>query len=985
MRYLSDKKGVFALLRAITLLLAVAIFSLVQGEAAYAKSAEPIAQQQADIVFLDNVINKSPNDKSVYQAIRLKNQMTVLLISDEKANKSLMAASLPVGSMEDPVQQQGLAHYLEHMVLMGSKQYPETNGLIKFLAQNGGHSNASTSAERTSYYIQVNNNAFDEAVARLADTLAAPLLSEHYSKKEINAVNAEMIRAKSNDNQLIYSVNLATANPAHPVTKFTVGNHETLSDKADSNLQQALEQFYHTYYSANLFNVVLYSNQSIEQLAKLAEKTLTKMENKDVTVPKVDVPLYREEDKGIIVQYKPLMSNKMLAVSFGFPNDEAQFKHKSGVYLSYLFANNAEGTLSDYLIKEGLSDSGIQAFADPSNARNHSSFSIVTMLTEKGLQQQDKVISLIFQQIEKIKKEGIQASYFEEIKQNLQREFQHLQIEKTPHFVTALAEKMAFLPLENLLDAGFVAESMDVRAIKEKLDAMTLDNARILLINDNVVTDKKTPYMEAGYAVSQITAEQKRKWLDFSANPEIHLPALNPYITTDFSVIKSDKTYDKPQLIEQRAGTQIYAMPSQYFAQDPKVELSLVFSVMPKNDELKHILGTDALGYMNELAQSKLAFQSSVAGMQAHIHAGNNSLSIGLSGYTQHLPALARDSVLKFKQFELTENDLAQAKQRMLEALMQAEKDDSLSQANAAFSNFESYPYFETEKQKKAIADITLSEVENIRTRLLTQGVGMQLLSVGNFSEQQVRALAGELSQSVSYNDTEFSRGRYVDIGGVKAKWNKVIQVPNEDNALSVLFVPQGYDETEGMIRATLLEDIIGRWYFDDLRTEQQLGYVVAASSNHIGKLSGLLFMVQSPNATPAQIMQHNQRFFSETAEKLKALPETEFNSYRDSLLEKLRRKPESLAQEFGRYSYDFSRGNAHFDRYAKLQEGVAKLTKQAIVDFYQRAVIEQNGVVFVSQALGTKITEKDAAGLSGFEQIDSIEALQKRFPIKQW
>ena len=167
-----------------------------------------------------------------------------------------MAASLPVGSIEDPIQQQGLAHYLEHMVLMGSKQYPETNGLIKFLAQNGGHNNAFTSAERTSYYVQVNNNAFDEAVARLADALSAPLLSEHYSKKEINAVNAEMIRAKSNDHQLVYSVNLATANPSHPATKFTVGNHETLSNKPDSNLQKALEQFYQTYYSANLFNTL---------------------------------------------------------------------------------------------------------------------------------------------------------------------------------------------------------------------------------------------------------------------------------------------------------------------------------------------------------------------------------------------------------------------------------------------------------------------------------------------------------------------------------------------------------------------------------------------------------------------------------------------------------------------------------------------------------------------------------------------------------
>ena len=98
-----------------------------------------------------------------------------------------------------------------------------------------------------------------------------------------------------------------------------------------------------------------------------------------------------------------------------------------------------------------------------------------------------------------------------------------------------------------------------------------------------------------------------------------------------------------------------------------------------------------------------------------------------------------------------------------------------------------------------------------------------------------------------------------------------------------------------------------------------------------------------------------------------------------------MRRKPESLEQEFGRYQYDFGRGNEKFDRNRILLDGVEKLTKQDIVDFYQRTMIEQEGVVFISQALGTKTTDHDAAEPAGFERIESIEALQKRFPIKQW
>ncbi|MCT8692540.1 insulinase family protein, partial [Glaesserella parasuis] len=236
-------------------------------------------QQQLGFELIKTTINKSPTDKAIYQGIRLANGMEVLLISDDKANKSLMSVGLPVGSMDDPVKQQGLAHYLEHMILMGSKAFPETNSLDGFLTKNGGYNNAFTASDRTVYYLEVNNNAFDEAVARLADAFAQPLLSEANAKKEVNAVNAEMVRAKSNDGFLMQDVNLATANPNHPITKFAVGNNVTLSDKAESKLQDELVKFYQQYYSANLMKAVLYANQPIEKLAKLAEQTLGKVEN----------------------------------------------------------------------------------------------------------------------------------------------------------------------------------------------------------------------------------------------------------------------------------------------------------------------------------------------------------------------------------------------------------------------------------------------------------------------------------------------------------------------------------------------------------------------------------------------------------------------------------------------------------------------------------------------------------------------------------
>lgn len=944
-----------------------------------------VMQQKQGFELLNVTINKSPTDKAIYQGIRLANGMEVLLISDEKANKSLMSVGLPMGSMEDPIQQQGLAHYLEHMILMGSKAFPETNSLDGFLTKNGGYNNAYTASDRTVYFLEVNNNAFDEAVARLSDAFAAPLLSETNAKKEVNAVNAEMVRAKSSDGFLMHDVNLATANPNHPITKFAVGNKITLSDKEGSKLQDELVKFYQQYYSANLMKAVLYSNQPIEKLAKLAESTLGKVTNKQLSVPKMEMPFFRDEDKSVIIDYKPVKPNKMLVLSFDMPEDKAQFKHKTAEYLAYVFNNNSEGTLSDYLIKQGLSDSGIQSSGNDDVSRNRGDFSFYISLTDKGLAEKDKIISLVFQQIEKIKQAGIQQSYFDELKESLSQEFQHLQVEKSGRYVAGLASQMINYPLEHIIDQSYIVESMDKSAIQAKLAEMNIDNVRIILVNDKAKTDKKTKYFEAPYALNKITAEQKKQWLDFSKNPEIKLPELNPYFATDFSLNKVDQDRLIPKLIEQGKGTQIYAMGSNYFPTEPKANVLVNFAIEPKVVDIKQQVASVLLGYMADLAQTKIEFQSSVAGMESGFQLSENGLGISANGYTQNLSKLINDKIQQFSQFELTENMLDQAKQRYIEALDKLDKENSLTQANSVYSDLARFPYFTPEKKREVLNEITLSDVQNLRNKLLTQATSVSALSLGNLSDDQVKSLISETEKTIKNNHGNFEKKQYVDINQSQRKINVIKKVPHQDNALTIVYYPNNYAEIDGISRAMLIKDIISRWYFDDLRTDKQLGYVVHAAINRIGKTSGLHFLVQSPTASIQTIQQHNERFFKETLEKLQKMSAEEFEKYRSSLIEVLNHKPESLEQEMSEFSLDFSRGNPNFDHKPKIIERVKGLSKQDLIEFYQQAVIDQSGFVFASQAIGVNEKINQPAEFNGFEKISNIEKLQSEFELKQY
>jgi len=89
-------------------------------------------------------VDISPNDDRKYRFLRLENGIEVILIHDPKTEKSSACCDVQIGSMADPKEANGLAHFLEHMLFMGTEKYPVENAYSSFLSSHGGMSNAYT-------------------------------------------------------------------------------------------------------------------------------------------------------------------------------------------------------------------------------------------------------------------------------------------------------------------------------------------------------------------------------------------------------------------------------------------------------------------------------------------------------------------------------------------------------------------------------------------------------------------------------------------------------------------------------------------------------------------------------------------------------------------------------------------------------------------------------------------------------------------------
>lgn len=145
---------------------------------------------------------------------------------------SPVTVQVRVGSLGDPDDLPGLAHFTEHMLFYASEKYPQEDEYSKFVvsmpctrasclvtqrlgcfalvhhpiafraphtrqfmhelqSENGGSTNAYTSSESTNYHFDVNQEHLEGALDRFAQFFISPTISQDGVEREVNAVDSE--------------------------------------------------------------------------------------------------------------------------------------------------------------------------------------------------------------------------------------------------------------------------------------------------------------------------------------------------------------------------------------------------------------------------------------------------------------------------------------------------------------------------------------------------------------------------------------------------------------------------------------------------------------------------------------------------------------------------------------------------------------------------------------------------------------------------
>lgn len=672
------------------------------------------------------------------------------------------------------------------------------------------------------------------------------------------------------------------------------------------------------------------------------------------------------------------MPRKVLRVEFRIDNNSAKFRSKTDELITYLIGNRSPGTLSDWLQKQGLVE-GISANSDPIVNGNSGVLAISASLTDKGLANRDQVVAAIFSYLNLLREKGIDKQYFDELANVLDIDFRYPSITRDMDYVEWLADTMIRVPVEHTLDAVNIADRYDAKAVKERLAMMTPQNARIWYISPKEPHNKTAYFVDAPYQVDKISAQTFADWQKKAANIALSLPELNPYIPDDFSLIKSEKKYDHPELIVDESNLRVVYAPSRYFASEPKADVSLILRNPKAMDSARNQVMFALNDYLAGLALDQLSNQASVGGISFSTNA-NNGLMVNANGYTQRLPQLFQALLEGYFSYTATEDQLEQAKSWYNQMMDSAEKGKAFEQAIMPAQMLSQVPYFSRDERRKILPSITLKEVLAYRDALKS-GARPEFMVIGNMTEAQATTLARHVQKQLGADGSEWCRNKDVV---VDKKQSVIFEKAGNstDSALAAIFVPTGYDEYTSSAYSSLLGQIVQPWFYNQLRTEEQLGYAVFAFPMSVGRQWGMGFLLQSNDKQPSFLWERYKAFFPTAEAKLRTMKPEEFAQIQQAVITQMLQAPQTLGEEASKLSKDFDRGNMRFDSRDKIVAQIKLLTPQKLADFFHQAVVEPQGMAILSQISGSQNGKAEYVHPEGWKVWENVSALQQTMPL---
>ncbi|MCH8842001.1 MAG: insulinase family protein [SAR324 cluster bacterium] len=981
-------------------------------------------------------LEQSPQDKLLaetrtevaYRKLVLENGLRVMLISDAEAERSAAAMAVAAGSLEDPEEHAGMAHFLEHMLFLGTEKYPQAGEYQKYLTTHAGYSNAYTSNDHTNYFFQVAHPAFTEALDRFAQFFSAPLFNEEYVQREVNAVASEHSKNVDNDMWRVSQIKRSLYRADHPINRFSTGNLETLAGVD----RQRLLDFYTSRYSANVMTLAVLGNRGLDELEATVRDRFEELANRNLSRPRYARTYLDTKPALRVVTVEPVKDQRSLIVEFPLPPTRQHYDAKPGALMGFLLGHEGAGSLLSLLKSENLATTLAAGIGE--ETVDYASFSMRFGLTSEGLERYQDILSYMFGAINYFRDSGLPRYIFDENRVMAEIDFKYRSRPESARRASFMSALMLAIPMEELPEAVFSFKRYDPDLVGMYLDYLRPDNMLVTLVAKDVPTDRIEKYYQAKFGYRESTGDEYTKLIGVKPDPRIRMPERNPFIPhsatpgrpdgpmmlagTSFHYLAQDglpaplmaqleelrdvrftgleafmrqtgalldggengrylpsllkSSHPLPTRLMDNTLGRVWFLPDWRFNQ-PKGKIILKFRTgktyqNPRQAVLGHL-------YQESLAEAlnEFAYPVHLAGLDYGVEAGKTGIVLTLSGYAPRMLDLLTHLADTLSRIDIGEAAFAAIKEKYQRGLQNRRYSQPYMQSAYFRRLLLRDPTFSLEDLERELETVTRAEVlayaESLYERVYLEGVVVGDLDARMARTAISRILVGLSSQPLPEQERTEEEIRRLP---PNADYVYTHQLDVNNSLISLIYQ---VGKTDPTLRGGLL--IISRAlrnsFYQNMRTRQQLGYIVFSGMGQMKKTLSLNFLVQSGAYGVDTLLQRMEAYIPQFVSEFKSMSGDEFERLRTAVIDAKLKRASNIGEVAERLNWIAFENDEKFDHVSEDIEAAERISRSQVETILDRALVADGAKRLVIRLIGDDHT----AGRPRGTPIDSPDLIQ--------
>ncbi|KHJ91249.1 peptidase M16 inactive domain protein [Oesophagostomum dentatum] len=632
----------------------------------------------------------------------------------------------------------------------------------------------------------------------------------------------------------------------------------------------------------------------------------------------------------------PIKDSRSLMIRFPIPDLQDEYKSNPAHYISHLLGHEGKGSLLSELKRLGWVSS--LSAGETTLAKGFGAFDIHVDLSVDGLSHTEDIVALVFSYIGLLRRTGAQDWVHEELKELGEIKFRFKDKENPMSLATKVASEMRHVAVEDILSWRYLLPEFKPDRIMEIVNMLTPENMFYTVVAKKF-EGRKENIKEPVYGT-----EMRILDVDKSMNkphPALHMPEKNEYIPTKFEqkarvTVKSEK----PRVIHDDVWSRIWFKQDDEYKLPKMITRVAVTAPIISSSPLSTMLSSMYLWCLND-ALAEETYNAELAGLKCQLELGTYGTNLKVTGYDEKQPLFVEHLVkrmITFKPDPLRFEVLFDAIKRALENFAHSQP-YTLSQHYIQLLLFDKF--WSKEQLLAVCKDMNVHDVEAFGKEMF-KAFHVELFVHGNATEQEALNLGHAVTKTLRdagkcrplfRNEYMLIREHALENGD--AYVYRHFQHTHEVSCVEVLY-QAGVQATKQNALVELLVQLLREPAFNQLRTLEQLGYIVWTGSRLSSGTLGLQFIVQGPK-NPDFVLERIEAFLDKSRDEIVKMPDSEFEEQKAGLITRLLEKPKTLSGRSKRFWNEIECRQYDFDRHESEVEVLRDVTKEDVLKYFDK------------------------------------------------